>query len=138
MKETMLNPRKRPKRPPREETNSTGPIEIPLSSSFEKKIFNLIKINLTCDSLLSKEDVERSDVLIPCIVRSRPSLGFGWKLIFKSHLRWQFDQRVKVFVSLWADDALDVVWQAGVVCLVVNLLNLKPFLSSFLKQKKVS
>ena len=43
MKETVLNPRKRPKRPPREETNSTGPIEIPLSSSFEKKIFYLKK-----------------------------------------------------------------------------------------------
>ena len=134
----MLNPRKRPKRPPREETNSTGPIEIPLSSSFEKKNILSKKINLTRDSLLSKEDVERSDVLIPCIVRSRPSLGFGWKPIFKSHLRFQFDERVKVFVSLWADDALDVVWQAGVVCLVVNLLNLKPLLKRLPQPKKVS
>ena len=134
----MLNPRKRPKRPPREETNSTGPIEIPLSSSFEKKNILSKKINLTRDSLLSKEDVERSDVLIPCIVRSRPRLAFGWKLIFKSHLRWQFDQRVKVFVSLWTDDALDVVWQAGVVSLVVNLLNLKPLLKRLPQPKKVS
>ena len=32
-KEMMLKPRKRPKRPPREETNSTGPIEMLLSIS---------------------------------------------------------------------------------------------------------
>ena len=40
-----------------------------------------------------------------------------------------------MFVSLWTDDALDVVWQAGVVCLVVNLLNLKEASST---KKKVS
>ena len=43
-----------------------------------------------------------------------------------------------MFVSLWADDALDVVWQAGVVCLVVNLLNLKPLLKRLPQPKKVS
>ena len=61
-----------------------------------------------------------------CTLLAPPECCLNKVLQSVSHLGWQLDQRVKVFVSLWADDALDVVWQAGVVCLVVNLLNLKP------------
>ena len=42
-----------------------------------------------------------------------------------SHLRYNLDQVVKVSPPPRADDALDVVWEAGVVCLVVNILNLE-------------
>ena len=42
-----------------------------------------------------------------------------------SHLRWHLDQVVKVLAPPGADDALDVVWEAGVVCLVVDILNLE-------------
>ena len=42
-----------------------------------------------------------------------------------SHLRRHLDQVVKVADPPGADDALDVVWEAGVVCLVVDILNLE-------------
>ena len=42
-----------------------------------------------------------------------------------SHLRLHLDQVVKVADPPGADDALDVVWEAGVVCLVVDILNLE-------------
>ena len=42
-----------------------------------------------------------------------------------SHLRCHLDQVVKVSPPPGADNALDVVWEAGVVCLVVNILNLE-------------
>ena len=38
----MLKPRKRPKSPPREETNSTGPIEMPLSNSCGNSIISFL------------------------------------------------------------------------------------------------
>ena len=44
---------------------------------------------------------------------------------FFSHLRLHLDQVVKVADPPGADDALDVVWEAGVVCLVVDILNLE-------------
>ena len=79
MKETMLQPRKRPKSPPREEMNSTGPIEMPLSSSFRKErsieyASPIYYTYLTHDTLLSKEDVESSKVFLPSIVCGWSSL----------------------------------------------------------------
>ena len=47
--EMRLNPRKRPKRPPRDETNSTGPIEMLRSVSTKGG-----KISLNSQSFLSR------------------------------------------------------------------------------------
>ena len=59
MNEMMLKPRQRPKIPPREERNSTGPILMPLSSSAENLYLtsNRSLMKITHDSLLAKEDV---------------------------------------------------------------------------------
>ena len=67
MKEMMLKPRQRPKSPPREAAKSTGPILMLLSSSVNIMICNVIFF-VTHDSVLAKEDVDKSNVLIPCIV----------------------------------------------------------------------
>ena len=81
---------------------------------------------LTHHSILSKKDVESGKVLLPSIVGNRLLLGVGLRNLLQFiHLRWQLDKRVKVFVSLWAGKALDVVGKDGVACLVVNLFNLK-------------
>ena len=75
---------------------------------------------------MSKEDVESGKVLFPGIVFSRPSLLFGNFNLYSSlsHLRRHLDQVVKVSASCGADDALDVVWEAG-GCLVIDILNLE-------------
>ena len=67
-KDMMLKPRQRPNRPPREATKSTGPILILLSNSSELEMENCHKIFLTHDSVLAKEDVDNSNVLLPSVV----------------------------------------------------------------------
>ena len=69
MNEMMLKPRQRPKIPPREEKNSTGPILMLRSSSLERLFIKKeYRYLLTHDSVLAKEDVDNSDVFLPGIV----------------------------------------------------------------------
>ena len=56
---------------------------------------------------------------------SAQSAGRSISISVLSHLRRHLYQVVKVSASPGAGDALDVVWEAGVVCLVVDLLNLE-------------
>ena len=56
---------------------------------------------------------------------SAQSAGRSIYISVLSHLRRHLYQVVKVSASPGADDALDVVWEAGVVCLVVDILNLE-------------
>ena len=82
--EMTLNPRKRPKSPPRDETKSTGPIEMLRSISahgdyhFSEEIFIYVKDyvqgfisleNPTKHRFLPKKDVQHSDVLLPSVIK---------------------------------------------------------------------
>ena len=67
MKEMMLKPRQRPKSPPREAAKSTGPILMLLSSSVDIMMPNIMFF-LTHDSVLAKEDVDKSNILLPGVV----------------------------------------------------------------------
>ena len=67
MKEMMLKPRQRPKSPPREAAKSTGPILMLLSSSGNIVMCNVMFF-LTHDSVLAKEDVDKSNILLPGVV----------------------------------------------------------------------
>ena len=65
----MLNPRQRPKSPPREAMKSTGPILMLRSSSLERLFIKKeYRYLLTHDSVLAKEDVDNSNILLPSIV----------------------------------------------------------------------
>ena len=65
----MLNPRQRPKSPPREAMKSTGPILMLRSSSLERAFMKKeYRYLLTHDSVLAKEDVDNSNILLPSIV----------------------------------------------------------------------
>ena len=66
--EMMLNPRQRPKSPPREATKSTGPI-LMLRSNSGMVSDGFSHENLpTHDGVLAKEDVDNSNVLLPSVV----------------------------------------------------------------------
>ena len=72
MKEMMLKPRQRPKRPPREATKSTGPILMLRSNSLNTDMSNFIlkyDVLLTHDGVLAKEDIDESNVFLPSIVK---------------------------------------------------------------------
>ena len=72
-KETMLNPRKRPKSPPSEAMKSTGPILMLLSNSkVEVRFYADDKTFLTHDSLLAEKDVDNGDILLPGVVEVLP------------------------------------------------------------------
>ena len=66
----ILNPRQRPKSPPREATKSTGPILMLRSNSTKISDDRLyvLKIHITHDSILAEEDVNNSNILLPSIV----------------------------------------------------------------------
>ena len=105
-------------------------MEMPLSSSVTIKFMRLYvyEINFTHHSFLSKENVESGNILIPGIISVLSNLGENWVkkgsiLVF--HLRRQFDQRIKVFISLRACDILNVVRETRLARLMINLFNLK-------------
>ena len=77
-KDMMLKPRQRPKRPPREAMKSTGPILMLLSISWRLgklnsnyliwKMWSFERTILTHHSVLAKEDIDNSNVLLPGVV----------------------------------------------------------------------
>ena len=112
---------------------------MPLSNSCMRARLFLFKIaDITHYSLLSEEDVEGGKILFPGIVCSRPSLRIAHFNLYSplSHLRRHLNQVVKVSASHGADDALDVVWEAGVVCLVVDILNLEELVTDLTRKDK--
>ena len=65
----MLNPRKRPKSPPREAMKSTGPILMFLSNSGEIMFMSDGKhASFTHDCVLAEKYVDNSNVLLPGVV----------------------------------------------------------------------
>ena len=85
----MLKPRQRPKRPPREATKSTGPILMLRSNSINTEMSNFIlkyDVLLTHDGVLAKEDVDKSNILLPGVVelthlRAKPNSFLASRLI---------------------------------------------------------
>ena len=77
MNEMMLNPRQRPKSPPREATKSTGPILMLRSNSGKDYRLELESTIYTHDSVFAKEDVNNSNVLLPSIVEVTLEINVG-------------------------------------------------------------
>ena len=103
---------------------------------YHKKLMRLYvkEISFTYHSFLSKENVESGNILIPGIISILSNLGENWVkkgsiLVF--HLRRQFDQRIKVFISLRACDVLNVVRETRLARLMINLFNLKQLHDGF-------
>ena len=153
MNEMMLNPRQRPKSPPREERNSTGPILMLLSSSgqdqsstfyLSKICFGIITqeirvcciLRLTYDSLLAKEYVEGGQIFFPGIVGDRftrilktnyhPIRDSDSELIWiLTVYHWlEFNEGVIVLLSVGVGQPLDVIRQWGSVLSMINLFHL--------------
>ena len=151
MNEMILKPRQRPKRPPREEKNSTGPILMLLSSSGkdQSSTFNLSRnkgsficsfnansiFRFTHDSLLAKVDVECGQVFFPGIVagcfnhilkkRSKLNLLIVPEFIWLTIHQWpQFNEGVVVLLSIGARQILDIVRQQGSILSPIHLFHL--------------
>ena len=150
--EMMLNPRQRPKSPPREERNSTGPILMLLSSSgqdqsstfyLSKICFGIITqeirvcciLRLTYDSLLAKEYVEGGQIFFPGIVggcftrilqiKIKPHHIVSEFIRISTVYHWlQFNERVVVLLSVGVGQTLDVIRQWGSVLSMINLFHL--------------
>ena len=126
--EMRLNPRKRPKRPPRDETNSTGPIEMLRSVSTKGG-----KISLNSQSFLSR--IKSKALIEPysaqflvqrrCSARqyppprrcrwwTHPSVAdFRRWSVLNNHLLSLLYQGVKVSLPFRAANVPDVIWNTS-------------------------